>query len=115
MEIEKLIENERDIVCLTETHLKFDKYNTSKGLKIIESHREINDRKGGGLMVIFKESKVEIDQLPAAHKDVLKVQVRINGFQFVIILVYFSVNDSKRNENLRKLSRRNLEKSVKVA
>ena len=61
----------------------------------------MNDRKGGGLMVLFNEAKVEVDKLPSAHKDVLKVRVRINGFQLIMILVYFSVNDPKRNENIR--------------
>ena len=45
VEVEQLVENELDIICLTETQLKYDKFEMLKGIKKIESHRESNDRK----------------------------------------------------------------------
>ena len=56
IEVEELI-GDRSIVCLTETQKKIRDVMFSKDCKIIENMREKEDRKGGGLMVIYKENR----------------------------------------------------------
>ena len=48
-------ENSVNIIVVTETQYKIDKINPSKGARTISSMREEKDKKGGGLMVIYKD------------------------------------------------------------
>ena len=66
MEIEMQMKEEIEIYCLTETHQKKknDKLDLSSGLKKIEVTREVKDKKGGGLMLLYKSNKdVEITKI----------------------------------------------------
>lgn len=54
VEIEQLFE-EHDILCLTETQQKFEKVNFSRDVGYITSMRDMQDKKGGGLMILYKK------------------------------------------------------------
>ena len=57
MELEILIKKEIDILFLTETQLRIDKMKISKGLSKMDTMRNEKAKKGGGLMVIYKENE----------------------------------------------------------
>ena len=39
--------------CLTETHQKYDRLDFSPDIRKMEQRREIKDKKGGGMMIIY--------------------------------------------------------------
>ena len=108
LEVEKLIERETDILCLTETQLKYDKYILSRGLTKVESFREMNDRKGGGLLLMYNTNKVTVNKKDTRHPDIMVAEVIIRGFKLNILLVYMSVSDEQRNSIIK----RNIEEEL---
>ena len=70
-EIEKLIESDKDIICLSETQQKFDKIEVDNTLSTISEMRDLKDKKGGGLMMIFKNnSHIELKKEVSRNKDI---------------------------------------------
>ena len=57
MEIEELI-NDNSIVCLTETQKKIRDVNFSETFEVIDNMREEKDRKGGGIMVLYRKDRI---------------------------------------------------------
>ena len=55
IEIEQLLDK-NVILCLTETQQKVDSVNFSKGIQYETSMRRYDDKKGGGLMILYRES-----------------------------------------------------------
>ena len=105
MEIETNI-TENKIYCLTETQQKYDRLSISQGIAKIESHRENKDKKGGGLMILYKENKTEIEKIETKQKDILYAKCKIATLEIKIVLVYFSTgnseDDKRRDEKIRK-------------
>ena len=60
VELETILDN-NDIICLTETQQKVEKLNFSKGIKTLVNMREKHEKKGGGLMPIYKEKNVQVE------------------------------------------------------
>ena len=91
------------IYCITETQQKLENVNIPESLTHIYSHRNIDDRKGGGLSIMFKRNiNIDIKKSEVKHKDILKVTCNINGRKMHIILVYMSTNDQERNRIIAK-------------
>ena len=89
-EIETLMQKEIDIFLITETQLREDKIIVSKGLRKIDAMRKGNDKKGGGLMVIYKDSKrINIEKEDSKHVDLLLFNGNINDKIIKFLLVYF--------------------------
>ena len=106
MEVEQLIEMKHEIVCLTETHQKIDKLLLGKGLIKVESMRNKDDKKGGGLMAIGRKNKgMEIEKLKADHEDILLLGVTFMGIEIKILIVYFAAgnkqDDKQRNAEIK--------------
>ena len=105
MEIETNI-TENKIYCLTETQQKYDRLSISQGIAKIESHRENKDKKGGGLMILYKENQTEIEKIETKQKDILYAKCKIATLEIKIVLVYFSTgnseDDKRRDEKIRK-------------
>ena len=59
-ELEKIINSDKDIICLTETHQKIDKIELDDSLSKISAMRDLGDKKGGGLMIVHKNTTVVI-------------------------------------------------------
>ena len=93
---------ESDILCITETHFNFMKVNLSNQTDYINQMRPKDDRKGGGLMMIYKKDLVEIENEETKSKDILSVLCSIHGFKFKLVGVYLSVNDISRNKEAYK-------------
>ena len=56
VELEKLLMEKCELVCLTETQQKYKKVTFSKGINTVDSMRKSTDKKGGGLLMMYKES-----------------------------------------------------------
>ena len=102
-EVEELIVDNSLVVCLTETQKKLQDVNFEDNLIILDNMREEQDRKGGGLMLIFRRNKgIELQKIDTKNRDILHVKGKIEGWDVRVILVYFSVNDENRNMKMRK-------------
>ena len=78
IEIEGLLKNEGDIICLTETHQKIDGMIVNEKIGKLTAMRDTADKKGGGLMILHKHSKnIELEILESKSKDILDVAGRI--------------------------------------
>lgn len=98
-ELEGLIE-ENTILCLTETNLKWKSVNFRENIKEISSMRKLNDKKGGGLMVLRKGENVQMTETDTKNEDVMIVECEICSMKFTLFLVYLSVNDNDRNTKI---------------
>lgn len=102
IELEELID-EHSIVFLTETQQKRKTVRLSEVNRQISKMRELNDKKGGGLCILWKEQEhVSLQEINTTHSDLLVVRARFRGMDFVAVLVYFSTgaNAGERNEAL---------------
>ncbi len=98
-ELEELIDD-KSILCLTETQKKVRNIIARDDIKILDNMREIKDKKGGGIMMLYKESKgLKFKKIISQSNDLLHVKGEMWGWNIRIIIVYFSVNDKEtKNE-----------------
>jgi len=86
------------ILALLETHEKYRKVNFSDRLHIVERMRNMEDKKGGGLMLIYRMAdEMEVVQRTNGSRDILAVDVTIGCIKLAIVLVYIDVKDKDRN------------------
>ena len=102
----KMIEIEDDldretIYFLTETHKRDNSIRFKDSTNSIHKIREINDKKGGGLMMVW-QAKLELisKEITSKFKDILVTEINIGRYKFISILVYMSVNDFKLNQEM---------------
>ena len=82
-------ENNVNIIVVTETQHKIDKINPSEGAKTISSMREEKDKKGGGLMVIYKDKpEIQMVKVESINKDILEIKGKIYSKHIRMIIVY---------------------------
>ena len=63
--------------------------------------RDINDKKGGGLMMIVDElDDIAMDRFTSNCRDVLGVRMEMGSFHFAMILVYLDMRDAVRNAKI---------------
>ena len=90
-------------MCITETQQKNRKVRFSSNIKYTDKMRETEDQKGGRLMILWRENEdIIIEKAETKSKDILLVESKINQMEMSIVLIYMSVNDSERNEKIRK-------------
>ena len=87
IELENLFGN-KDILCLTETQQKLEKNNFSKNVKYVTSMRDVKEKKGGGLMILYKNGNILMKKIETIHKDILIIQCKIYGLELRMILIY---------------------------
>ena len=113
IDIANLVKHECKIMCLTETQLKHDKVDIPDGIEKIESMRQLKDRKGGGLLILFERNiGIQITKLATAHSDILHAKVEIASAFFHIILVYFSVINNRKDKERNTLIRKEIESII---
>ena len=82
---------EGTILCLTETQKKINDIKMSERIRSIESMSSLTDRRGGGLLVLYREGgKVELEREGSRSKDILEVSGKIGGVKVKIVLVYLA-------------------------
>ena len=107
IEIEDLAKQDGVLVCLTETQQKYDKIALTKGISKVERMRDVLDKKGGGLLIAFKENSwLQVDQMETKNADLLYAIMKACNTTIHLVLVYFSIpnkpEDKARNKELRK-------------
>ena len=101
IELESLFGN-NDILCLTETQQKMEKVNFSKNVKYVTSMQDVEEKKGGGLMILYKNGNILMKKIETIHKDILIIQCQIYGLELRMILIYMSVSNYDANKHLMK-------------
>ena len=97
IEIEDDMDKET-IYFLTETHKRDNSVRMKEDTRSIHKTREINDKKGGGLMMLWKSDlEMKSRELSTKFKDILIAENNIGRYKFYSILVYMSVTDFKLN------------------
>ena len=98
-----------EILAMVETHIKDDRYLWDQNWKEYEQRRDVNDKKGGGLLVLHKvNDHIKLEKQKEENKDILIVRGRIGQHKLKLVLIYMatrSSNDSK--ERNRKITRSN--------
>ena len=101
IESESLFGN-NDILCLTETRQKLEKINFSKNVKYVTSMRDVKGKKGGGLMILYKNGNILMKKIETIHTDILIIQCKIYGLELRMILIYMTVSNYDTNKHLMK-------------
>ena len=104
VEIEELIKEKGSIICLTETQQKYDKITWTDSFGKVEKMRDVSDKKGGGLLILFKLNDwFKLEQIETKNADVLYATIKASGSVLHIILVYLSIpktsDDRERNRS----------------
>ena len=83
------------IFCFTE--IKVESMNFKPvGIKIFSKHRKKREKKGGGLMIGFKDDKMtKLEEKKVEDSDILALEGTIRENKIRIILVYF--DSTKKN------------------
>ena len=105
-EIENLI-TDNTLLCLTETQQTLDKTKWNNDYNRYTSMRCKEEKRGGGLMLLFKDQKsICVQQAKTKLKDILIVKGMIKKYHITIILVYLSVvrgdEEKKTNGDIKK-------------
>ena len=98
LEIEREIDN-KTIMCLVETQEKFEKIIERDNLEKHVSRRKMEDKKGGGIMILKKkDNNIKIEKIKNEHPDILATQCQTGNLEFVLMVTYISCNPK---ENLK--------------
>ena len=84
----------RTILCLAETQHKFDKLNVREDLEKYICMRNLNSKKGGGIMVIKKkDTNIKVKNVFSIHEDCMIIECQVRGLKFKLVTTYFQSND----------------------
>ena len=112
-ELEQMFNSDCDILCLTETHQRYDKLLVDSSLVKLESMRKEQDKKGGGLMIVYKRtSNIKLEVMPSRNADILDVQGTIAHKEVRIILIYMSVENQPQDIDRNKGLQREIEHKI---
>lgn len=77
------------ILCLTETQKKIDNIRTSDQIKVISKMREVDERKGGGLMVLYREEEdFYFEKVAGGWNDCLDLRGKMGKENINMSIVY---------------------------
>merc|ERR1712002_438593 len=89
----------RSIFCFTETKCNCIDFNPI-GLNVFTKHRRPREKKGGGLMIGFKDDKkTMMEEIKTESNDVLALEGSVRGSKMRIILVYMDSGKKKSGTN----------------
>ena len=75
--------------------------------------REKHEKKGGGLMLIYKEKNVQVEKIETKNNDILIAKCKILNEEIKIILTYMAVNDIELNKTITKELKHNFKQTPK--
>ena len=99
-----------NVICIFETHEKFQKIGISSSHEVFASRRDLEDKKGGGLLVLFNRDFVNGTEYNADSADLLHCKIQCHNLELHLILVYMDVMDQERNDEIRRELRDIIEK-----
>lgn len=83
--------------CIKETHKKLRDIDIGQNIKVIESMREEGDRKGGGIMVLYKIGNgMKFVKEKSQYNDFIHMSGVVCGERITVIVVYFALRDKDR-------------------
>ena len=100
--------NELNVICITETHEKFQKVDIPKNFHHLSQRRAESDKKGGGLLLLTNKD-VKNENLVSDCSDILFCTISVGQVKIKLLLVYMDVKDQDRNDIIRKKLNRILE------
>ena len=71
-----------------------------KDVSIIQTMREMQDRKGGGLLIMYKEEKYYLQKMTTRSTEILHVEGEIGREQIRIVLVYMKTGNDNEKKNI---------------
>ena len=79
------------LLCLTETQKKIDEIKRGSEVEVIQSMREMQDRKGGGLLCACRKEDMKIDQQKTRSRYLLHatVEIPIIDLEFELVVTYW--------------------------
>ena len=98
---------EANILCLTETHHKTERFQYNEGLNRIDVMREISDKGGGGIQLVTKKRDgLTFKKIENKNPDFLELEGKLLGIETKMIIVYMDSDKGKegieRNTVIRK-------------
>ena len=82
---------------------KVDDIKIAEDVKIIQTMREMQDRKGGGLLIMYKE-KYDLQKMTTRSTEIMHVEGEIGKEKIRIVLVYMKTgNDNETKEHKKKI------------
>ena len=101
--LNSLREYKNNIICITETHEKYEKVDIPERYKRIVKRRDVDDKKGGGLMVLVDQGlDVEENEGKVENQDLLHVHIKVEqSVNFALMLIYMDTKDQTRNVKLQ--------------
>ena len=98
IEIENNICN-NDVYLLLETHEKRHQTKINPINQQLTKMRNINDKKGGGLMVIWRGGKnININEIITNNCDIMLLKLCVSNNCIYVLLIYMATNDNERNK-----------------
>ena len=95
------------IFCMTETKVRGHNFQPI-GIKMFVKHRELKDKKGGGLALGYEEkANIRMEEIKTGSTDILGIEGRIYNKKCRIILCYFDCTkqlsgvDYERNRSIQ--------------
>ena len=86
-------------MCLVETQEKYNKITERENLEKIVSRRKIEDKKGGGIMLLKRKNNgIKLDKLKEIHPDILTVKCQIGNMNFILITTYIKCNPKENKD-----------------
>ena len=113
VEFENMIEEE--IFIMVETQLTQDRIRYQADTEVINKMRLKNDRKGGGIMILWKkQDNFNIKEIKTKNVDLMMIEYEINSDRIYVVVVYMSTNDNLRNEEIEEISDKYEEKKLLI-
>ena len=93
--------NDFTLFCLTETRQKQQNKKLKDNTGCVTSMRNKDEKEGGGIMVLFKETFFKIEKQKCVINDVLFLSCKILNFSFKLIVTYFDTADYNKNVRIK--------------
>ena len=103
-ELRRLIteeENTIKIIALVETHIRDDRFAWRNDMKIHEKRRQQKDKKGGGLLIMYKDSSnMKLEEVNVQNNDILVLKGFIGRHKVKLVLVYYTTRSSSGSREI---------------
>ena len=99
------------VLCLTETKQKYHKVDFGDWCIYLEKMRDLNDKKGGGIMAVMKrEDECSMEEVVCQDCAVMRFRIYIGSTKMHVLLVYVDGKVDQRMENSYRTIEREVEK-----
>ena len=101
------------LICLTETQKKIDNIRVEENIKVISSMRRMDEKKGGGLMLLYREREdFYFEKRENRKNDIMQVKGKIGKRNIVIWLVYLATGNDLATKEENNCLMREIEETM---